>query len=67
MRLIAIKAVVVLAWVTALGAAGLAADVKTLSTWTIMAGVGLTPSLLLMWWSNDSHHTMSMAIQEALR
>ena len=51
----------------ALGAAGLAVDAKSPSAWMVMAGVGLTPSLLLMWWWNDSHQTMSQTIQEALR
>jgi hypothetical protein len=67
MQLVAIKAVVAAAWVSALGAAGLAADVKSLSGWTVLVGVGLMPSLVLLWWWNDAHQTMSEAIQEALR
>jgi hypothetical protein len=62
-----IKAGVAGAWVSVLAVAALAAGVQSLAGWALLAGMGLTPSVVLLWWWSDSHQTMSQSIQKALR
>lgn len=54
-------------WVLAVGVAGIAADVVSLSGWTILAGVALIPPVVLLKFWNRPPKTLSESIQEALR
>lgn len=67
MQLDSIKATVATVWVSAVCTAGIAGSVKTLSGWTVLAGVAVLPPLVMMWRWNNPGQTMSESIQEALR
>lgn len=67
MELTSIKAVIAMLWVSAVSILGIAGNVDSLSSWTVLAGVAVVPPLIMMWRWNDPRQTMSEAIQEALR
>jgi hypothetical protein len=67
MQLDSIKATVATVWVSAVCTAGIAGSVKTLSGWTVLAGVAVLPPLVMMWRWNNPGQTISESIQEALR
>jgi hypothetical protein len=46
---------------------GIAGNVDSFSSWTLLAGVAVVPSLVMMWRWNDQRQTMPERIQEALR
>ena len=67
MQLVSIKAIFAVLWVSAVCIAGIAGNVNSLSSWIILAGVAVLPSLVTMRRWNDPRQTMSQSIQEALR
>jgi hypothetical protein len=67
MQLDSVKATVATVWVSAVCTAGIAGTVKTLSGWTLLAGVAVLPLFVMMWRWNNPGQTMSESIQEALR
>jgi hypothetical protein len=67
MRLNSVKATVSAVWVSAVCAAGVAANVGSLSGWTVVTGLAILPPLVMMWRWNDPPATMSEIIQEARR
>jgi len=67
MQLVSIKTIIAMLWVSAASIAGIAANVTSLSSWIVLAGIAVLGPLVLMWRWNDPRQTMSEAIQEALR
>jgi hypothetical protein len=55
------------AWISAVSAAGLVANVSSLSSWIVLVGFAILPPLVIMQWLNDPAQSMSESIQEALR
>jgi hypothetical protein len=67
MQLASIKPIVAMLWVLAALVIGIAGNVDSLSSWTVLAGVAVVPPLVMMWRWNDPRQTMSESVQEALR
>lgn len=67
MQFLSIKATVTTVWISAVCAAAIAGNFKSLSAWAVLAGVAVLPPLVMMWWWNNPRQTMSESIQEALR
>jgi hypothetical protein len=67
MQLVSIKAVLATVWVSAVCIAGIAGNLNSLSSWTVLAGVAVLPPIIMMWRWNDPPQTMSESIQEARR
>lgn len=67
MQLGYIKATVVTVWVSAVWTAGIVGNLKSLSGWTLLAGIAVLPPLVTMWRWTNPRQTMSESIQEALR
>ena len=55
------------AWISAVCAAGLVANVGSLSSWIVLVGFAILLPLVIMQWSNDPAQSMSESIQEVLR
>jgi cation transporter-like permease len=55
------------AWISAVCAAGLVANVSSLSSWIVLVGFAILPPLVMMQWWNDPAQSMSESIQEVLR
>jgi hypothetical protein len=67
MQLESIKTTVAVVWVLAVGAAGLALHVASLSGWAVVAALAVFPPLAMMWWWHAPRETMSESIREVLR
>jgi hypothetical protein len=67
MHLVSIKAITAMLWVSVVSIAGIAANVNSFSSWTVLAGVAVLPPLVMMRRWNDPGQSMSQTIQEALR
>jgi Flp pilus assembly protein TadB len=67
MHLVSIKAGIAMLWVVAVTIAGIVANVNSLLLWTVLAGVALLPTVVMMRWWNEPRQSMSQRIQEALR
>ena len=67
MQLVSIKAIFAMLWVSAVSIAGIAENLNSISSWTVLAGVAVLPPLVMMRRWNDPRLTMSQSIQEALR
>ena len=67
MHLQSVKATIATLWVSGAWAAGIASGVNSLRQWTLLASVGILPSLVMLWYWNDPRQSMSEAIQEAIR
>jgi hypothetical protein len=67
MQLVSIKAICATLWVSAVSIAGIAGNVNSVSSWTVLAGVAVLLPLTMMWGWNDPRQTMSQSIQKGLR
>jgi hypothetical protein len=67
MQLVSIKTTIALLWVSAVSIAGIAGNVNSFSSWTVLAGIAVLPPLVMMWRWNDPRQTTSQSIQEVLR
>ena len=67
MQLTSIKSVVAMRWVSAAFIIGIAGNVDSLSSWSLLAVVAVVPPIVMMWRWNAPRQTMSESIQEALR
>ena len=67
MELVSIKASIPLFWISAVFAAGIAGNLTSFSSWTVLAGVALLPLPVMLWRWNNPRQTMSETIQEVLR
>lgn len=67
MQLVSIKAIVAMLWVSTLSVVGIAGNLNSIASWTVLAVVAVMPPLVMMWLWNDPRQTMSEAIREARR
>ena len=67
MQLNSIKPIIAVLWVCAAVVLGIATDVKSLWTWTVLAGFAVVPPLVMLWRWNEPDQTMSESIQKARR
>ena len=67
MQLVSIKPIIALLWVLAVFVIGIARNLDSFSSWTVVTGVAVVPPLVMMWRWNGPRQTMSESIQEALR
>jgi hypothetical protein len=67
MHLVSIKTTIALLWVLAVSIAGIAGNVNSFASWTVLAGIAVLPPLVMMWRWNDPRQTTSQKIQEVLR
>lgn len=67
MQVISIKATIAVLWIFAVCTAGIAGNLSSLSSWIVLAGVAVLPTLVMMRWWSAPHQTMSQTIQKALR
>ena len=67
MQLVSIKAIIALLWVSTVSVVGIAGNLNSVASWTVLAGVAVVPPLVMMWRWNDPRQTMSETIQEARR
>ena len=67
MQLDSMRAAATAAWLSAVCAAGIVGNLRSLSGWAVLAGVAVLPPLVTMWRWGPPRHTMSETIQEALR
>jgi hypothetical protein len=66
MQLVSINPIIATLWVSAAFIIGIAGNVDSFSSWTLLVGLAVVPPLILMWRWNDPRQTMSETIQEAL-
>ena len=62
-----LKATISVLWISAVCAAGTAGHLQSLADWTVLTGIALVPSMILMSRWNDPEPTMSERIRKALR
>lgn len=67
MQLASIKPIIALLWVLAAFIVGIAGNLDSLKSWTILAVVAVVPPLVMMWRWNEPRETLSESIQEARR
>ena len=67
MQLISMKPIIALLWASAAFVIGIAGNVDSFSSWTILAVVAVVPPLVMMWRWNEPRETLSESIQEARR
>ena len=67
MQLVSIKAIIAMLWVSTVCVVGIAGNLNSVASWTVLAGVAVVPPFVMMWRWNDPRQTMSESIQEALR
>ena len=67
MQLVSIKAIIAMLWVSAVSVVGIAGNLNSVASWTVLVGVAVVPPLVMMWRWNDPRQTMSETIQEARR
>ena len=67
MQLDSIKATVAAVWISAVCAAGIAGNVRSLSGWAVLTGLAVLPLIVMMWRWNAPRQTMSETIRKALR
>lgn len=61
------QAVLATVWVSVALIAGIAGNLNSVTSWTILAGVAVIPPIVMMWRWNAPRQTMSESIQEARR
>jgi hypothetical protein len=62
-----LKATVPTVWVSAVGVASIADNLRSLSGWTVLSDLAVLPPLAMMWRWNNPHQSVSESIQEALQ
>ena len=67
MQLLSIKSIIALLWVSAVFVMGIAGNIDSFASWTVLTGLALMPPLVMMWRWNDPRPTMSESIHEARR
>ena len=65
MQFESIKVSVAMLWTSAVCIAGVVGNVNSPSGWTVLAGLGILPPLVMMWRWNNPPQSMSESIQEA--
>jgi hypothetical protein len=67
MQLVSLKGVLATVWVSAALIGGIAGNVNSLTSWTVLAGIAVIPPTVMIWRWNAPPQTMSESIQEARR
>jgi hypothetical protein len=67
MQLVSTKAIIAMLWISMVLILGIAGNMHSFPSWTVLTGVALVPPLVMMWRWNDPRQTMSESIQEARR
>ena len=67
MELVSIKASIPMFWISAVSTAGIAGNLTSWSSWTVLAGVALLPLPVMLWRWNNARQTMFGTLQEARR
>jgi Flp pilus assembly protein TadB len=67
MQLVSLKAVLATVWVLAVLIAGIAGNLNSLWSWTVLVAVAVIPPVVVMWRWSAPRQTMSESIQEARR
>ena len=67
MQLVSIRAIIAMLWFSTVSIVGIAGNLNSFASWTVLAAVVVIPPLVMMWRWNDPRHTMSEPIQEAPR
>ena len=67
MQLMSLKAGLAILWVSAALIAGIAGNVDSGASWTVLAGLAIIPPIVMMWRWNAPPQTLSESIQEARR
>ena len=67
MQLVSIKAIIAMVWVLAVSIAGIAGNLNSFSSWTVLVGIAFLPPLVMMRQWNDPRQSMSQSAQEAVR
>ena len=67
MQRVSVRLIIVMLCVSAALIIGIAGNVDSFSSWTLLVGLAVVPPLMLMWGWNAPRQTMSPSIQEALR
>lgn len=62
-----IKTAITAVWLSAVSAAGLAGNLRSLPAWAVLAIVATIPALVMMWRWNDPRHTTTDTIPAAGR
>jgi hypothetical protein len=65
MQPVSLKAELATVWFSAVLIAGLAGNLKSPSSWAVLAGVVLLPPIVVMWRRNTPAQTLSASVQEA--
>jgi hypothetical protein len=67
MRIVSFKAILPVAWIITVLVAGLASNLHSLSSWSLLAGFAIVPPILMMRRWNGPDQTLSESIQQARR
>jgi hypothetical protein len=67
MQHVSIKIILAVLYVSAVAIAGIAGNLNSPFSWTILAAVAIVPPLALLRRWHEPHQSMSQNIQEALR
>jgi Flp pilus assembly protein TadB len=67
MQLLSLKRALAAVWVSAALITGIAWNLKSVTSWTVLVGIAVIPPIVMMWRWNTPRQTMSESIQEARR
>ena len=67
MHLSSLKPIVPILCVSVASLVGIAGNLHSLSSWTVLMSVGIVAQLGMMWQANDPRQTMSQCMQEVVR
>ena len=67
MQLVSVRPIFAMLCVSTALILGIAGNVDSFSSWTLLAGVAVVPSLVMMWRWSDQRQNMCASIQEVLR
>jgi hypothetical protein len=67
MQRVSLEVVLGSIWIAAVSIAGLAGELDSMTRWAVVAGLALSPPIVMMWRRNTLAQTMSESIQEARR
>ncbi len=67
MQLVSLKAVLATVWVSAAVVAGIAGNLSSVTSWTLLAGIAVIPPRVIMWRWNAPPQTVSESLQQARR
>jgi hypothetical protein len=66
MQLVSVRTAIAILWVSTVSMAGIAGNVSSFSSWTVLAAAGILPPLVMLQAWNEPRQSMSQSIREAL-